>query len=84
MDPEWHLHDEVNSRNIFTIIEAKEHLQKDETRKHREHTSRRKGFDRENQTPKDIFRMPRRRYIIVKKITHRKISSRYRERSTSD
>ncbi|EUD68434.1 hypothetical protein C922_00830 [Plasmodium inui San Antonio 1] len=83
MHSEWHLHNDVTSRNIFTIIEAREHLQKDETRKHPEHTRRRKHLDRENHTPKDIFRMPRRRYMIVKKITHRKISSRCREKSTS-
>ncbi|EUD64540.1 hypothetical protein C922_05056 [Plasmodium inui San Antonio 1] len=63
--PEWHLHNDVTSRKIFTIIEAKEHLQRDRRRKRRGHTRRRKNLDKKNKERNNILTMPREGGIFI-------------------
>ncbi|EUD64009.1 hypothetical protein C922_05613 [Plasmodium inui San Antonio 1] len=70
MHPEWHLHSDVTSRKIFTIIGAKEHLQRDRRRKRRGHTRRRKNLHKKNKERNRILTVPRKRGIFIRGITH--------------
>ncbi|EUD64205.1 hypothetical protein C922_05416 [Plasmodium inui San Antonio 1] len=80
MHPEWLLHNDVTSRKIFTIIAAKEYLQKDQTKKRREASRRRKNLHKENKERNNIFTMSRKRGIFIEKITPKRISSECRQK----
>ncbi|EUD65873.1 hypothetical protein C922_03597 [Plasmodium inui San Antonio 1] len=80
MHPEWSLHSDVTSRNIFTMIEAKEYLQKDEAKRRREASGGRKDLHKKNKEQNGIFTMSRKRGIFIEKITPKRISSKCREK----
>ncbi|EUD64043.1 hypothetical protein C922_05579 [Plasmodium inui San Antonio 1] len=83
MQPEWHLHSDMSSRKIFTIIEAKEHLRNDKGRKRRGDTRRKKNLHKENKERSSIVTMPLKTSIFIKEITHGRKSSECRKKGTS-
>ncbi|EUD64535.1 hypothetical protein C922_05097 [Plasmodium inui San Antonio 1] len=77
------LQDEATSKGILTIIEAREDVQNDATRRRPEDPSRREPLHKKNKGQNSILTLSRRGGIFIEKITEQEPTSQCREEGTS-
>ncbi|EUD64475.1 hypothetical protein C922_05138 [Plasmodium inui San Antonio 1] len=71
-----HLHNDGTLGDIFAIMNAKEHLQKEATSNHPENTRRKNNLHKKNKQRNSTLTMPRKKSIFMKEITPERTTSK--------